>query len=114
VCHSQLNFPDPVVEVGKGMGLDGRVCKLIQEHVNDENYPPLFQLYVVWYIAFSLAVEIKCDLQVAPARNVSVLPREPWVAHFSECDLARATYARPVFFRDMGESLCAISPSRLS
>ena len=56
------------------MRLDGRVCKLIQEYVNDEKYPPLFQLYVVWYIAFSLAVEIKCDLQVAPARNVSMLP----------------------------------------
>ena len=51
------------------MGLDGRVCKLIQEYVNDEKYPPLFQLYVVWYIAFSLAIKIKCDLQVAPARN---------------------------------------------
>ena len=59
------------------MGLDGRVCKLIQEYVNDEKYPPLFQLYVVWYIAFSLAVEIKRDLQVAPVRNVSVLPWEP-------------------------------------
>lgn len=56
------------------MGLDGRVCKLIQEYVNDEKYPPLFQLYVVWYIAFSLAVEIKRDLQVAPVRNVSVFP----------------------------------------
>ena len=56
------------------MRLDGRVCKLIQEYVNDEKYPPLFQLYVVWYIAFRLAVEIKCDLQVAPARNVSMLP----------------------------------------
>src|SRR5258708_16239690 len=58
------------------MGLDRRVCKLIQEYFDDENYPPLFQLYVVRYIAFSLAVEIKCDLQVAPAHSVSMLPWE--------------------------------------
>lgn len=67
-------FPRSCCKIGKEVGLDGRVCKLIQEYVNDEKYPPLFQLYVVWYIAFSLAVEIKRDLQVAPVRNVSVFP----------------------------------------
>jgi hypothetical protein len=48
--------------IGKGMGLNGRVCKLIQENFNDKKYPPLFQLNVIWYIGFCLAVEIKCDL----------------------------------------------------
>jgi hypothetical protein len=43
------------------MGLDGMVCKLIQEYFNDEKYPPLFQFYVVWYVSLSLAVEIQCD-----------------------------------------------------
>ena len=75
-CHVSppAQFPRSCCEIGKEVGLDGRVCKLIQEYVNDEKYPPLFQLYVVWYIAFSLAVEIKRDLQVAPVRNVSSLP----------------------------------------
>lgn len=57
-------------EIGKGMGLSGGVCKLIQENLNDEKYPPLFQLNVIWYVRFCLAVEIKCDLQIAPTCNI--------------------------------------------
>ena len=52
------------------MGLSGGVCKLIQENLDDEKYPPLFQLIVVWYVRFCLAVEIKCDLQIAPACDI--------------------------------------------
>jgi hypothetical protein len=57
------------------MGLSGRVgwvwiCKLIQENFNDEKHPPLFQLHVIWYIGFGLAIKIKCDLQIAPTCHV--------------------------------------------
>jgi len=62
VPHSQLNFNDPAAGCGKGMGLGEGVCKLIQEHFNNEKYPPLFELHVIWYVGFGLAVEIKCNL----------------------------------------------------
>jgi hypothetical protein len=57
----------------KGMGLKGWVltCKPIQENLNDEEDPPLFQLHVIWYVGFGLAIKIKCDLQFAPTCNVN-------------------------------------------
>jgi hypothetical protein len=79
--------------IGKGMELNGGVCKLIQENFNDKKYPPLFQLNVIWYVGFCLAVEIKCDLQIAPACNVKfdLLRAKQTVSHFSEWALASAT-----------------------
>ena len=55
------------------MGLKGWVltCKPIQENSNDEKNPPLFQLHVIWYVGFGLAIKIKCDLQIAPTCNVN-------------------------------------------
>jgi len=57
-------------EIGESMGLSGGVCKPIQENLNDEKYPPLFQLDVVRHVGFRLAVKIKCDLQFAPTCDV--------------------------------------------
>lgn len=68
------------------MGLNGGVCKLIQENLNDEKYPPLFQLNVVWYVRFCLAVEIKCDLQIAPTCDVRHIKlRAKIIALFRVC-----------------------------
>jgi hypothetical protein len=76
------------------MGLKGWVwiCKPIQENSNNEKNPPLFQLHVIWYVGFGLAIKIKCDLQITPACNVNHgTLRAIYVPHFSECVLANAT-----------------------
>jgi hypothetical protein len=54
------------------MGLRGWVwiCKLIQENFNDKKHPPLFQLHVIWYIGFGLAIKIERNLQIAPTWSV--------------------------------------------
>jgi hypothetical protein len=79
------------------MGLNGGVCKLIQENFNNKKYPPLFQLNVIWYVGFCLAVEIKCDLQIAPVCNVKLATlRAKCFALFRmsscQCDVSTASF----------------------
>lgn len=80
--------------------------RLDEEDVNDEKYPPFFELHVVGYIALGLAVQLECDVQVAPSGMSELDVCETMKelrAYFSECARASATYARPVFFLETGE-----------
>jgi hypothetical protein len=40
----------------------------MQEDLNNEKYPPLFELAIVWYVTFGFSIQVECYLQIAPGK----------------------------------------------
>ena len=83
--------------------------------IGSKEYPPLFEFDVVRDVRFRLAVEVESNTEVVPERVQSPKryqqndpgKRAKIMTDLLDCERASATYARPVFFREMGDRTSA-------
>ena len=68
---------------------------LEKKDVNNEKYPPFFELHIIRHIALCLLIELQGDVEVAP--ELKAKQDQLWQlrkisgTHFSECARASAT-----------------------